>query len=300
METSPQPTNHQPMAKKPILVISSHVVRGSVGNRAAVLALEAIGHEVWALPTVVLPWHPGHGKATKIVADDTAFDSLISDLEKAPWLNQLGAILTGYLGNASQAHSIARLIKKVQKNNPEVLYLCDPVIGDDHGLYIGEETARAIKNELLPLANITTPNRFEYEWLTGAKYTNNIDMVKASNSLSCEKLIITSAYPMLANSIANLMITSKKVFLAEHRLIGNAPNGLGDLTSALILANKLAGFEDERNLSRTTASVFEILARTAKVAKSELAIESNIDSLRRPMAHISMRSLLHPNALPSK
>ncbi len=45
-----------------ILVISSHVVRGGVGNRAAVFALETLGHPVWALPTVILPWHPGHGR----------------------------------------------------------------------------------------------------------------------------------------------------------------------------------------------------------------------------------------------
>ena len=44
-----------------VIVISSHVVRGSVGNRAAVFALETLGYPVWALPTIVLPWHPGHG-----------------------------------------------------------------------------------------------------------------------------------------------------------------------------------------------------------------------------------------------
>ena len=49
------------------LVISSHVVRGSVGNRAAVFALETLGFPVWAVPTVILPWHPGHSRATRIV-----------------------------------------------------------------------------------------------------------------------------------------------------------------------------------------------------------------------------------------
>jgi pyridoxine kinase len=50
-----------------VIVISSHVVRGSVGNRAAVFALETLGHPVWAVPTVILPWHPGHGPAKRIV-----------------------------------------------------------------------------------------------------------------------------------------------------------------------------------------------------------------------------------------
>ena len=52
-----------------VIVVSSHVARGSVGNRAAVFALETLGHPVWAVPTVLLPWHPGHGPATRIVPD---------------------------------------------------------------------------------------------------------------------------------------------------------------------------------------------------------------------------------------
>ena len=31
-----------------VIVISSHVIRGSVGNRAAVFALETLGYPVWA------------------------------------------------------------------------------------------------------------------------------------------------------------------------------------------------------------------------------------------------------------
>ena len=52
--------------KGAIIVISSHVVRGTVGNRAAVFALETLGHPVWAVPTVILPWHPGHGPSRRI------------------------------------------------------------------------------------------------------------------------------------------------------------------------------------------------------------------------------------------
>ncbi|MBN9136888.1 MAG: pyridoxal kinase, partial [Phyllobacterium sp.] len=79
-----------------VIVISSHVVRGSVGNRAAVFALETLGHPVWAVPTVVLPWHPGHGPAKRIVPEPQQFDDLIADLERAPWLGEVRAIMTGY------------------------------------------------------------------------------------------------------------------------------------------------------------------------------------------------------------
>ncbi|MBE0694401.1 MAG: pyridoxal kinase, partial [Aquamicrobium sp.] len=43
-------------APRAVIVISSHVARGTVGNRAAVFALETLGLPVWAVPTVILPW----------------------------------------------------------------------------------------------------------------------------------------------------------------------------------------------------------------------------------------------------
>ena len=66
-----------------VIVISSHVIRGSVGNRAAVFALETLGYPVWAVPTVILPWHPGHGPSTRITVSEGDFNSLIDDLIRA-------------------------------------------------------------------------------------------------------------------------------------------------------------------------------------------------------------------------
>ncbi|MEM7291088.1 MAG: pyridoxal kinase, partial [Pseudomonadota bacterium] len=153
--------------KPAIIVISSHVIRGSVGNRAAVFALEAFGFRVWVVPTVTLPWHPGHGPATQLVHDDTQFHSAIEDLTSAHWLSEVGAVLTGYMANASQVSSIAYLIKCVRAKNPDLVYLCDPVIGDADTLYVPEDIAVSIRDLLLPMGDISTPNRFELSWLTG-------------------------------------------------------------------------------------------------------------------------------------
>ena len=119
-----------------VIVVSSHVARGSVGNRAAVFALETLGFPVWAVPTVVLPWHPGHGRATRIVPPPGEFAALMKDLERAPWLGEVAAILSGYLGDASQAAAVASLVDAVRAKNGRAVYVCDPVIGDLGGLYV--------------------------------------------------------------------------------------------------------------------------------------------------------------------
>ena len=85
-------------------------VRGSVGNRAAVFALETLGYPVWAVPTVILPWHPGHGPSTRITLGEAEFNSLIDDLIRAPWIGEVRAVLSGYLGAAYQVEGVARLV----------------------------------------------------------------------------------------------------------------------------------------------------------------------------------------------
>ncbi len=144
-----------------VIVISSHVVRGAVGNRAAVFALEMLGHRVWALPTVVLPWHPGHGRSTRVTMPDEDFRSIIDDLVAAPWIGEVRAVLSGYLGSPEQAAAVAGLVKALRRRDPALFYACDPILGDAGGLYVPVEIAGAIRDLLLPLATLATPNRFE-------------------------------------------------------------------------------------------------------------------------------------------
>ncbi|WP_434733289.1 pyridoxal kinase PdxY [Rhizobium sp. YTUHZ044] len=277
-----------------VIVISSHVVRGSVGNRAAVFALETLGHPVWALPTIVLPWHPGHGRSTRLTFAEADFDAAIDDLIRAPWIGEVRAVLSGYFGNAAQARSVARLIAALRQNNPELLYVCDPVMGDLGGLYVPEATAEAIRDHLIPLASLATPNRYELAWLSGAALDDNSAIMEAALALGPSRMLVTSAVPMMAGGTGNLYLSGSHALLAEHRVVENPPNGLGDLLAAVFLSRLLSGLEDEKALQLATASVFEVLARAVKRGSNELMLASDALSLSTPMAMVQMRRLVHP------
>lgn len=281
-------------APRAVIVISSHVARGSVGNRAAVFALETLGYPVWAVPTVILPWHPGHGRATRIVPDAEQFAALMKDLENAPWLGEVAGVLSGYLGNAEQADAVASLVKAVRAKNPKALYVCDPVMGDLGGLYVPEALAAALRDTLLPLADIATPNRYELEWIVGAKLDDQRAVMEAALHAGPPNMLVTSAPAMIAGSTGNLLVTPTAAFLAEHRIVARPPNGLGDLTGAVFLARLLSGQSMEGSLKSTTAAVFEILARTSKRGGDELQLETDAQSLSHPMAMVQMRRLLLP------
>lgn len=277
-----------------VIVISSHVVRGSVGNRAAVFALETLGHQVWALPTIVLPWHPGHGRSTRLTFAEADFEAAIDDLIRAPWIGEVKAVLSGYFGNAAQARSVAKLVASLREKNPELLYVCDPVMGDLGGLYVPEATAEAIRDHLIPLASLATPNRYELAWLSGAALDDNSAVMEAALALGPSRMLVTSAVPMMTGSTGNLYLSGKHALLAEHRVVENPPNGLGDLLAALFLSRLLSGMEDEKALQLATASVFEVLARAVKRGSNELMLASDASSLSTPMAMVQMRHLVHP------
>lgn len=280
--------------KGAVLVISSHVVRGTVGNRAAVFALETLGHPVWAVPTVILPWHPGHGRATRVTIGASDFDAIIDDLIRAPWRGELRAVMSGYIGDPSQAASIARLVGALRLENPDLVYLCDPVCGDQGGLYVPVATAEAIRDTLLPLASIATPNRYELGLLAGAPLESNAAIIDAALSLGPSRVLVTSAVPMMAGSTGNLYLSGRTALLAEHRQVPNAPNGTGDLVASVFLARMLEGLSEERALHLATATVFEVVARSAKRGADELTLEQDAASLSTPMAMVQMRRLVHP------
>ncbi|MBB4104123.1 pyridoxal kinase PdxY [Allorhizobium borbori] len=277
-----------------VIAISSHVVRGSVGNRAAVFALETLGHPVWSMPTVLMPWHPGHGPSTRMLIPDESFSRAIDDLIASPKLGEVKAVLTGYFGSAEQPVAVARLVSALREKNPDLLYVCDPVMGDLGGLYVPEKTALAIRDHLLPLATLATPNRFELAWLSGAPLEDNNQIIDAALSLGPQKMLVTSAFSMMTGGTGNLFLSGRNALLAEHRAIGNPPNGLGDLLAALFLSRLLSGMDEEKALQLATASVFELIARTAKRGSDELTLAADAASLSRPMAMVQMRRLLHP------
>ncbi len=281
--------------KAAVIAASSHVVRGTVGNRAIVFALESLGHPVWSVPTVTLPWHPGHGPATRLVPGPAEFSAFVDDLCRSPKLGEVGAIVTGYFGAPAQVEDIARLVRALKAQRPDALFVCDPVLGDgghEGGrLYQPAETLAAIREVLIPLADIATPNRFELQFLTGLELNTNQHLIEAAATLGPRLVLVTSAFALLRGGIANLLVDGFSATLAEHRHIEDAPSGTGDLTAAVFLARLLGGASSEKALQSTTAAVYEILARTTKRGADELTLETDADALRSPLAMVQMRRL---------
>jgi len=272
-----------------VLLISSHVARGYVGNRAMVFALERLGYTVWAVPTVLLPHHPGHGPTKRIVPEENDFSELLEKLIEGDRAGGVGAILSGYLASTAQAHAVARAIKAVKAARPDALYLCDPVIGDRGGLYVNEALAMTIREELLPLADAATPNAFECAWLAGRADDPDPDLAALARNLPPPTVLVTSAPALMREQIGNLLVTQADTILFEHPELSTPAKGTGDLFAALLLARRLEGHDWPKATEMALSSVFEIMSGTEKAGADELLLPSLQDSLIHPRAAIGVR-----------
>ncbi|KAF2905739.1 hypothetical protein ILUMI_00452 [Ignelater luminosus] len=262
------------MAESPrVLSIQSHVVFGYVGNKSATLPLQLLGFEVDAINSVQFSNHTGYGKFKGQVLSDTDLDDLVKGLSMND-LDHYTHLLTGYIGSASFLNRIASLVKHLKEINPNLIYVCDPVMGDNGKMYVPEELLPIYKESIVPLADIITPNQFEAELLTGQKITCVDDAWKAIKILQekgCKTVVLSSTE--LGDQKHLLAIASSKAGNQSSAATINIPKlpacftGTGDLFASLFLAwiYKTDNCLKEA-LERTIGTLQAVLKRTLNYA----------------------------------
>ena len=245
-----------------ILCISSQVAYGPVGNTAAVPALQAMGHEVLALPTILLSNHPGHGTphALRVPAHDLA--AMLGVLEQMGALSTCGAVMTGYFASNDQIHGVARIIRRLKDLNDRLHVLVDPVIGDHDALYVPLPVAEAIRDTLVPLATFVTPNRFELEWLTGWRAGSIREAEAAARQLNVPAVLATSI-PSGSDQLATLSISATETIRHLSRLHQQVPHGTGDFLAGLYLARLASGEPPPEALTGAMAILDRAVAASA-------------------------------------
>ncbi|MFT5507209.1 MAG: pyridoxine kinase [Hyphomicrobiaceae bacterium] len=261
-----------------ILALSSTVAAGHVGLSAIVPTLHLIGRTAIALPTITLSNHPGFGHVSGIQTPPETLLTMIDALEQNGWLANIDTILTGYLPSAAHVNVASTAINRVRALNPDARYICDPVLGDDpKGLYIDATAANAIRDDLIPLADIALPNRFELSWLTGTPVASPHDAITAARKLpqtrQCPR-IIAKSIPSGTDQICNIDITRNTATSITIQTLEGVPNGTGDMLSGLIAAGW--------SLPRATAALTSVI--NASLGENHLAIVPAADQWRNATA----------------
>ena len=174
------------MTRPPLVIsIQSQVVFGHVGNSAAVFPMQAAGLEVAAIPTVIFSNTPDYPTLRGRPLPADFFGELLLGAEERGLPGRAAYIVTGYIGSVEVVLLLAAFIARARAANPALTYICDPVIGDaGPGLYVPEAVAAALREHLLPLADLATPNPFELGWFTGTQIRTLGDLQHAAGALS--------------------------------------------------------------------------------------------------------------------
>lgn len=229
-----------------ILALSSWVAQGHVGLSAAVPVLQALGHTVTQLPTVRLSNHPGFAHVAGSRTEPDALRAMVTALAQNELLAPVDTLLTGYLPSAAHVDLAVELIDRFGRGAARVVV--DTVLGDHpKGLYIAPEAAEAVRDRLVPVADVLTPNAFELAWLTGTDTQTLAAAAEAARGLSARasgaEVLLTSA-PFEGDHTGVLAVTPEG---AEAFPVPRAPrahlvpHGVGDVFSALVAAGLPTG-----------------------------------------------------------
>ncbi|MEE2527300.1 bifunctional hydroxymethylpyrimidine kinase/phosphomethylpyrimidine kinase [Hyphobacterium sp. HN65] len=249
---------------KRVLILSSHVAASRVGGRVSVTAMEARGIETVFVPTILLGRHPGHGTPGGGPVPDEQFGAMLEGVAAQGLFAQFDGVLTGYFASAGQVEIAAAAIEEIRKASPNPLIVADPIIGDDGKLYVGEEVAAAIRDHLVPLADMITPNAFELGWLSGNDVTTLAGFMAAAQELS-PVTFMTSA--QFGEDFGTAYHSGGTAILARHAKLDHLPNGTGDLLTAELMAALVSGSDP--------GSAFELaMVRTLDTALKARLVES--------------------------
>jgi pyridoxine kinase len=271
-----------------IISIQSQVAYGHVGNSAAVFPMQLHGIDVVAVPTTLLSNRPGYPTIRGRVLETELVADLLRGIEERGAIERAGMILSGYLGSAEIAGVVADFVARAKARNPGLRYALDPVLGDrDRGLFVRDGIPPLVRDRLLPLADIITPNHFEFEALCGGAAVTLDQVIAQAHGLIArgpETVVITSAElsGTPADEIETLAIERSRAARVRTPRVPISPNGTGDLFAALFASARVRGSDTADALAHAASGMFAVLERTAARGTEEMRIVESADALVTP------------------
>ena len=280
-----------------ILSIQSSVAYGHVGNSAAVFPLQRLGHEVWPVLTVHFSNHTGYGAWRGPLLDPADVREVIAGIDDRGALAEADAVLSGYQGDPAVGAVILDAVARVKALNPDAVYCCDPVMGDvGRGMFVKPGIPEYLRVEVVPRADIITPNHFELDFLAGTT-TSTIEQVLAAVDAVRERgprdVLVTSVlhHDSPEATLDMVAVSDAGAWAVTTPLLPISPNGCGDVTAALYLAHLRTTGSPAAALELTTSSVYAVLEATLAAGTREIALVAAQDTIASPPARFTARRL---------
>jgi pyridoxine kinase len=188
------------------------------------------------------------------------------------------------------------------------------------GFYVSPDIPDMFRHEVIPLADIITPNQFELEALTGVKTASLDGAVEAINALhkAGPKVVLITSYRqgqvsgalddpdssaptaqasaggktrdiemLVSNGNEIYSVRTPELYFENFSTMA----GSGDLTTAVFLSRYLETGDIRRTLELTAASVYGIIEATHAAQSREIRIVAAQEELVHPSRNFTANKL---------
>lgn len=280
-----------------VLSIQSAVAYGHAGNSAAVFPMQRIGVEVLPVYTVNFSNHTGYGAWRGPVMDPQDVSDVITGVEERGAFDELDAVLSGYQGSERIADVIIDAVGRVKAANPNAVYACDPVMGNaKSGCFVAPAIPDLLREKVVPVADIITPNQFELGYLTGTEpdtVESTLESADAARAMGPRTVLVTSVErpDRDEGTIEMMAIDDEGAWIVTTPHLPMKANGSGDVTAALFTSHYVRTGSASEALSRTASSVFGVLEETYAAGSKELRLVEAQHHYADPRLEFEVRRL---------
>ena len=256
-------------SSKRVLLVNDMAGYGKVALSAMIPILSSLHHEVYNLPTALVSNTLDYG--TFDILETTGYMRNALDA----W-DTLGftfdAVTTGFLVSEEQTRLVAEFCER--QHAAGVSVFVDPIMGDDGSLYngVGEATVGYMRR-MCAAADVIMPNFTEAALLAGVDASAGAPggpgismdeankLVAALHELGARSVVVTSC--PVAGGHATLVSEGTGVTVLPYDEVPVRFPGTGDIFSAVLIADVLAGRALEPSTQRAMDVVRDLLVENA-------------------------------------
>jgi len=186
-------------------------------------------------------------------------ESVISDLD-------VHAVKIGMLGTARTVSLVASLIESLRLTNVVI----DPVLRSTTGTALLEKTGIAVmRDQLLPRADVVTPNMEEASMLTGMSVVDLSSMEEAARALhqlGARSVVVTGGH--LGNRAIDVLYDGRRTAVFDStKIVSNNTHGVGCTFSTALACQLARGVDLAEAVEGAKRYVARALSHSSRIGK---------------------------------
>ena len=230
-----------------ILFVGGTDPSGGAGLPADLKTASALGFHGCPAVAAVTVQNSGNVLSWESVTSEILLKQLRAVYDDGP----LAGVKSGMLGSRENASALAGFIRDKLNGIP---YIIDPVLAAGGGRSLADTSmVDLLRNELLPLCTLCTPNIDEAEILSGTTIKNTESMIEAGRVIirfGAEAVLVKGGH--LSGNPVDILVSDKGyTAFSGSRITGENVHGTGCTLAAAAVALLAAGFPMESSMVKS-------------------------------------------------